>query len=269
MWVRARSTEVAAPSIPLHEIQKLYGGFYLTDPVGNNRGEFSSRRQRRLYIPPLMAGSPADLAVGERIAYVEVEGGREQAYPGLRNFIYYRRGDQDVFIFDNHNHAFFFWLAAYQAGKISSGNWLVHIDRHSDMWPPAQPPTFSLNRPLDLRQVFEYTNRVLTIATFIKPALQLGLFTEVELLNGVYPPTLRAGQGFVLDIDVDIFADDPPDSPAYRFKMNRFRQYMACASLVTIATSPGFIPQARAVAAVQHLLKTEPAMRRRSFRKSA
>lgn len=253
----------------IHPLQYFYRGFYLTDPVGNNAANYHQRKQRQLYIAPLAAGTPADLAVGDNIAYVEMENEGELALPGLRRFIYCRHQGKDVFIFDNHNHAFFFWMAAYLAGRISRQCGLVHIDRHSDMWRPEHPPDFTLDDPPVLQQVFDYTNRVLTIATFIRPALQLGLFCDVEILDTVYPPLLQAPPGYVLDIDMDIFARALPGSSRYRIQMRRLREYMLSASLITIATSPGFIDQHYAVAVAQALLQSHPGIRRRRWRKSA
>ncbi len=255
-------------SLDIRHLQQFYRGFYRFTAVDNEGRRDSSQRRYRVYVAPLVIGSPADLSPGRRIAYVDHDGGKVYAFPGLRRYLFYRYHGKAVFIFDNHQHAFFFWIASYLAGNITPGCRLVHIDRHSDMWQPAQPPDFTLNGSLPLQTVFEYTTRVLTNATFIKPALQLGLFDDVEILNGVYPPVLQEPQGYVLDIDMDIFEGDQPGSAAYRFKMRRFRSYMANASLVTIATSPGFIAQSRAVDAVRQLFQTNVTSRSRQRRKA-
>ncbi len=39
-----------------------------------------------------------------------------------------------MIIFDNHNHALYFWYEARINGLISTKNTLVHIDEHSDLW---------------------------------------------------------------------------------------------------------------------------------------
>ncbi len=269
MAVRSTVNRKDAPRFHIQPLQNLYHGFYITARVHENPASSPQETFRQVYVAPLIVGSPTDLAVGSRAVYVEQDGNGIRTFQGLQHFIYYPNRGKNVFIFDNHQHAFFFWIAAYLAGIISPGCQLVHIDRHSDMWQPAKPPDFSLNKSLSLPTVFEYTIQVLTNATFIKPALQLGLFADVEILNGVYPPVLEKPQGYVLDIDMDIFEGDPPGSAAYRFKMQRFRKYMSRASLITIATSPGFIEQPRAVMAVKELLHSPPVFRRRPLRKSA
>lgn len=257
-----------APTFHIHPLQKFYCGFLQHISISHRTTNAPNAHSRQVYVAPLIEGTPADLAVGDQIAFIEIDGDREVAAPGLRRFIHYRHSGKDVFIFDNHQHAFFFWVAVYLSGIISPGCRLVHIDRHSDMWQPAQPPDFSLQKSLSLQTVFEYTIRVLNNATFIKPALQLGLFDDVEILNGVYPPGLQAPSGYVLDIDMDIFEDDKPGSTAYRFKMRRFRKYMSQASLITIATSPGFIEQSRAIEAVKELFLTTATRRFRERKKA-
>ncbi|RMF57435.1 MAG: hypothetical protein D6748_11175, partial [Calditrichaeota bacterium] len=228
--------------IDIQALQKYYQGFYVppsSQLILDNQKAHQSLPA--LYVPPLIFDDRIHLEVGSEPAYFSQEGGHISIYNGLRNFLYTRINGKDVFIFDNHHHAFFFWIAAYQSGVISPGEWLVHIDLHSDMWPPATWPDFSLDSPKLLERSFHYTNYHLNIATFIKPALQLGLFSEVEFLNGYYPSSLQPPKGYVLDIDMDIFSNDFPDSPTYLMKISRFREYIHHAGLITIATSPGFM----------------------------
>ncbi|MDR1988435.1 MAG: UPF0489 family protein [Candidatus Peribacteria bacterium] len=64
-------------------------------------------------------------------------------------------------LFDNHNHAFYFWYEARNRGIIGDNNILVHIDEHSDMKDDGEyllkPNSHNLN------DVFDFTNFVLNV----------------------------------------------------------------------------------------------------------
>ena len=40
-----------------------------------------------------------------------------------------------IYIFDNHNHALYFWYKEYFQNRFAKGVKLIHIDQHSDMKP--------------------------------------------------------------------------------------------------------------------------------------
>ncbi|RMG36663.1 MAG: hypothetical protein D6732_07950, partial [Methanobacteriota archaeon] len=47
-----------------------------------------------------------------------------------------------------------------------------------------------------------------------------------------------------------------PDSPTYLMKISRFREYIHHAGLITIATSPGFMDQRKAIRIIRDLLSS-------------
>ena len=128
----------------------------------------------------------------ERFAFAEKEGG----FRGLKEFVCLitppalfprtklrgratspDREEKRWYIFDNHNHALFFWYQEYlRSGKVCK---VVHIDQHSDMWENQ----FSL--PVDLlevdrrAEVFQFVQRYCTVGNFLQPALKAGLISEV------------------------------------------------------------------------------------------
>ncbi|MCD6375334.1 MAG: UPF0489 family protein [Caldisericaceae bacterium] len=224
------------------EAQQLYSGFYIRRPLGNNLFSYYRRKHREIYVPPLIKGSLEDVKLGSQIAFAEVEDDQEIIQYGLQYFVYFTHRQKPVFIFDNHNHAFFFWMMCYKSGIIPSGSMLLHLDQHTDMWEPAGEPPFVLNEKLTLREVFDYTNFVLNVGTFIKPALKLGLFKEVNIINTALDYELFFNEPLVLDIDLDIFA---PDSMVARAKtiLDKIQEWMEHAQMITIATSPFFVNQ--------------------------
>ncbi len=268
----------------LSQLQQYYRGFWIDAPVGNNAFSFDRRTNRRIYVPPLISGGEDDVLPGDEVAFCDLlppgeGGGLEVKAKGLRNFVHLERPGQDIFIFDNHNHAFFFWCAAAAAGVISPGGALVHVDQHRDTrepdsWllpeakvtsqkakekeccPPGEndrvlgPVSFDFSL---LPSVFDYTNHVLNVGNFIPPAIRLGLFREVIQVGS--PEAFRADlpDRFVLDIDLDIFAPVMSYIPE-DLKIRALRAWIRRAGLVTLATSPYFLDQDEAVGYVKKLL---------------
>ncbi len=232
----------------------LYKGFYINRPVGNNAFSFDLRRHKRIYVPPLIEGTPDNLEAGFEIVFSEVEAGVEKNRSGLKHFVYYRNAQKDIFIFDNHNHAFFFWWRAFKHGKISPGQLLVHIDQHSDMRQPESLPDFNLNPQVDLKTVFDYANYVLNVGNFIQPALQTGLFSQVKIIDSSSAFEEEPPSNFVLDIDIDIFAPEMAYIDEH-LKMEVIKEYIQQARLITIASSPFFMDQHRALRLIREMLK--------------
>lgn len=240
----------------LETIQSFYNGFYLERPVGNNAFSYLQRSRRTLYVPPLRSDNPASLTIGKEIVFSEFDEGNEYNKPGLQSFIYYQRADKHFFIFDNHNHAFFFWIAAWQHGIISPGLPLLHVDQHTDM---REPEAWFDEKRLEkegLAYAFRYTNETLNVGNFIQPALKLGLFSRVDIVDSIASFAKRYEAPYVLDIDIDIFSDDMAYIPE-REKLVKICGYISAAKVITIATSPYFIDQKRAIQKIQELLQSE------------
>lgn len=236
-------------------LQTLYPGFEITQPIGNNVFSYEQRQNKTIFVSPLAAqGNLSDLQIGSRIVFSEIEEGIEKNFVGLKNFLYYPYQGKDIFIFDNHNHAFFFWLAGYLQGKIEPGLALVHIDQHSDMREPAEYPDFVLEKKLSLQKVFEYTNLKLNVGNFIQPALRLGLFSEIQIIDSTTSFESPVQDDFILDIDMDIFSDDM-DYIDKDEKIDKIISYITKAKFITIATSPYFINQKRAITILNRLLQ--------------
>ncbi len=227
-------------------LQTYYHGFYITTPSGNNAFSYFKRQNKRIYVPPLEPGLPSQLEIGDQIAFSEVEEGTEKNMPGLKRFIYYRAANKDIFLFDNHNHAFFFWMAAFLQKILEPGLKLIHVDMHSDMHKPPFFFPFELDQTFTLKDVFEYTNFTLNVATFITPALRLGLFSDVEVVDSTFSFENTIPEKFVLDIDLDVFAPEM-EYIGYDKKMEKIKRYIEKAALITIATSPFFMDQNRAI----------------------
>jgi hypothetical protein len=234
--------------LPALSFSSFYSGFWIRQPVGNNAFSFDKRSFKEIYVPPLIAGRLEDLKAGHLPAFIEVQDGKEIVCPGLAAFLYYPLNGKQIFIFDNHNHAFFLWCAAMLDGVLSRGGTLFHVDQHKDT---RMPPAW-LKEPWTLEEIFSYTHEVLNVGSFISPAQKLGIFKEVVQAGEMDAFKQDLPQGACLDIDLDIFAPIMDHIP-FDFKLSALRRWASRASFITVATSPFFMDQSRAIAIVKQI----------------
>jgi hypothetical protein len=236
----------------------------ITLPVSNNEFSFAKRMKnphgiKSLTVAKLTGGDFTDLQIGDDIAFQDfTEDGNLKTCFGLKSFIRTQYRGVPVIIFDNHNHAFFFWHEAKNNRAIQNDATLVHFDQHSDM---ANPSSFLTKlESQDLKRVFEYTNTVLNVGNFVAPAIKSGLIKDViqvlgqSQLEGLDPknivPTKKTN--CILDIDMDFFV---PGLSHIDFVFTK-KKILAMAencSLITIATSPFFIDQKLAIQKIHEL----------------
>ncbi len=234
-------------------LQSFYSGFHIDDPVGNNAFSFSRRRNQGIFVPTLVCGSMAQVCPGEDVVFSEIVDGVEINAKGLERFVHLDIPGKDVFVFDNHNHAFCFWYEAISSGVMLKGLPLVHVDQHKDM---RAPESLFPSENTDLGQAFYYTNEVLNVGNFIPPALSLGWFSEVIQVGTREAFDQALPEKFVLDIDMDIFAPVMEYIPLEQ-KLTRLREWVSRASFITVSTSPSFMDQARAVELLHQVFSVE------------
>jgi hypothetical protein len=239
-------------------LQEFYRSFYITAPEGNNAFSYDARSHKKIYIPPLIKGSIEDVMIGEDVVFSDIVEGQEVSAVGLRKFVHLECPGQDIFIFDNHNHAFSFWAAGVDQGVIRPGSRLVHVDQHKDTREPAELLRRGdpLGRPNSVHEACQYANHILNVGNFIPPAVKLGWFKDVVQVGGAEAFAVEPSTPFVLDIDLDVFApvmDYIPED----VKISRLRHWISRASFITIATSPFFMDQAKAFSCLRELVALE------------
>ncbi len=208
----------------------------------------------------MIKGSVADVRPGDEVVFCDIVDGVEVQAKGLAHFVHIERPGQNIFIFDNHNHAFSFWAVGLRARAIALGSTLVHVDQHKDTRKPdreAPVSTFEFGM-CPLKAYFEYANDILNVGNFIPPALELGWFKDVLQVQELgdthlIQKELNVCHPILLDIDLDIFAPIMAHIPD-EIKIARLREWIICAPFVTIATSPFFMDQEKAVELVKELL---------------
>lgn len=228
----------------MNDLSFFYNGFKIDKDVGNNAFSFSERQNKAIYVAPLIIGSLDKLEIAKHISFCEIVDSKEYSLPGLKYFLHWNFLDKDIFIFDNHNHAFFFWAYALQNKIIRFGETLVHIDQHSDMRNPDR--FIGKNDLWDLQKVFDYTNFELNVGNFIKPAINIGLFKTVEIIDSSSSLEREISGRFVLDIDMDFFCEDL-NYIDNDLKIKVIKKYIKLANFITIATSPFFMDQRKAI----------------------
>ncbi|MDD2871967.1 MAG: UPF0489 family protein, partial [Candidatus Gracilibacteria bacterium] len=192
--------------------------FYIIEAIGNNAFSFDMRKNKKLYVPSLieiddlekieLQPHPNPLLEEREYKVAFEDFGFDDKLStnfGLKNFykivpppspllrfnfedsrastpvslIPGKEGGEKtpIYLFDNHNHAYYFWYLARSDGLIGDNNTLIHIDEHAD----TRDNDKHLLKPdsLDLFKVFEFTNRVLNVGDYIKPAIEEGIIGDV------------------------------------------------------------------------------------------
>lgn len=239
---------------------------HLIGPVGNNAFDFEVRSEThpepQLHIAPLITYPDAhtalpSLQVSRHPAFEIIDGEKLQSFAGLENFALFPNPHQPsspTFIFDNHNHAFYFWHIAQQQLKLPTPLTLLHIDQHKDSRIPAAILTPEQASNPD--ELYHYTNEILNVGNFIPPAVKTGLIKEVINIDSSTAVenylTNTAPDNFILDIDLDFFAPDLDYIPKAQ-KLALIKKLLPQAAITTIATSPFFLNQTLAIALIKEI----------------
>ena len=225
-----------------------YNGFCIEKPMGNNIFSYDERENKKIYVPKLIEGTLDDVLVGEEIVFNEIDEDIEIKAKGLKNMVIYKYKGKDIYIFDNHNHAFYFWIKSLEKGNFTKGCKLVHVDQHKDT---REPENYNVDIE-NIDDVFRYTNEVLNVGSFIKPALHHNIFSDVIIIDSSYGFELDIDGEFVLDIDLDIFSKDMDYIP-YEIKISKIKELIEKSKVITIASSPFFINQEYAIKVLKEL----------------
>ncbi len=229
--------------------------FLLDGPVGNNAFSYEHRGAApTLRVPSLIDGSLVDVVAGDDIVFEDVdEHGHLHSCAGLAHFVRMTWNGVPTVVVDNHNHAFYFWFEALAARRLAPGASLIHVDQHRDTRVPAR----LIGAEWTLEDVFRYTNFELNVGNYVVPAQEAGLVGETLFVTGSDALDDRRFAGrtnTILNIDLDFFA---PEMNYIGFDRTRrfIDAHVPTASLITVATSPFFIDQPRAIACLKKLME--------------
>jgi len=168
----------------------------------------------------------------------------------LKNFYKIKWKNKDIYLFDNHNHAYYFWYLARKENIIWDENTLIHIDEHAD----TRNNEKYLLKPdsFDLDKVFEFTNKVLNVGDYIVPAQEEWIIWDIiqirneTNLNDYLKDLDKYKDNIILNLDLDFFQPEL-DFIDYELKKKVVLDAANKATLITVATSPFFINQELAI----------------------
>ncbi|MGP1411004.1 MAG: hypothetical protein ACTTKD_04145 [Peptoanaerobacter stomatis] len=169
----------------------IYKGFYINEMLGNNSFSYNMRKNKSIYVPPLIEvyanknNLLNELKLSDKVAFSEIDENKEEMNVfGLKNFLHIGRNGKHIYIFDNHNHCFYFVAytifeklkkmldeenyiefinsyinknekITYLTEKIAQynlKNMMIHFDQHKDM----RVPKYSLQEFLNVFLLNEY-----------------------------------------------------------------------------------------------------------------
>lgn len=226
---------------------KHYNWFYLDEPKGNNAFSFEQRQNKKLWVPELIEAKISDIELWNEVVFEDF-GFDDQlsTNTGLKNFYKIKWKDKDIYLFDNHNHAYYFWYLARSENIIWNENTLIHVDEHADTRDPweylLQPDSQNLDT------VFHYTNYVFNVGNYIIPAEKEGLIKQTiqvrntQNLEDYLDLRSTLDENIILNLDLDFFQPDL-DFIDYDLKKKVVLDAAEKAKVITVATSPFFIDQ--------------------------
>lgn len=230
---------------------KHYNWFYLDEPKGNNAFSFEQRKNKKLWVPELIEAKISDIELWDEVVFEDF-GFDDQlsTNTGLKNFYKIKWKDKDIYLFDNHNHAYYFWYLARNENIIWDNNILVHIDEHADTRDPGEYLMKPDSQNLD--QVFHYTNYIFNVGNYIIPAEKEWLISKTiqvrntQNLEDYLDLRSTLGDNVILNLDLDFFQPDL-DFIDYDLKKKVVLDAAEKAKVITVATSPFFIEQGLAI----------------------
>lgn len=249
----------------------------ISTPISNNRLNWDERANHTIVVPCLIWWTLDDVQLGDEIVIESDIDGKIVAGKWLKHFVFLKDAKVPTWIMDNHNHAFAFWHEALWKWWIQKWSLLIHIDQHTDLATPGNFPAWKHPEESHEGLVENYTNTDLTIADFIVPALATGLLSEAVMVTGEDMQTSRSyvwenkkeerirnkeagltkktstllpwnldllpSRSIMVDIDLDYFSQGFDDAKTLEIT----KYWIEKADIITIATSPLFIDQKKAL----------------------
>lgn len=236
--------------------------YILEEDAWNNALSYNLRKDKRgekpkLFIPNEITWSLSDVREGDEVVFEEVEKWQLISSRWLKHFVRIEnyQNTPPCIIFDNHNHALFYWLEAIREWKIKEGFELIHIDEHSDLW--DNPHSLDKERAIrDSEYAWEFTNMLCNVGNYIVPAQKNGIIKNMIRIENesqidaytCYTPEKNS----ILNLDLDIFSPELAHIDQEKI-VKCIRNFIPRVRLITIATSPYFINQERAIQKLQYL----------------
>lgn len=245
--------------------------FYITENVWNNSLSFNNREDPKLFVPKLIKIDNFEKIKllkknPEKITFQDFWFDCKLSTNfWLENFYEIEYLWKKIYLFDNHNHALFFWYLSKKQWIIEKSSTLYHVDEHADY----RDPQINLEKT-DLKSIFKYTNfSDINVGNYIIPAEREWLIWETiqirntknleDYLNSPIIPFHKGDEqrnNIILNLDLDFFQPDL-DFINYNLKKKVILDIAKKADVITVSTSPFFIDQKLALKVFKDLFKKD------------
>ena len=239
--------------------------FFIENPVWNNEFSFDKRQNKKLFVPETIEAKSFDEIKFqddlEKIAFEDFDfDDKLSTNYWLKNFYRFQMWWKEVVLFDNHNHAFYFWYEARSRKIIWDKNILIHIDQHADT--RDNDKIISKSDSKSLEKVFDFTNFVLNVWDYIIPAQKEGIIENIVQIRNTKNledylqnfSNKKNNSKIILNLDLDFFASEL-DFIDFELKKKVILDVFEKASYVTVCTSPFFVDQRLAVEKFKEIFK--------------
>ena len=239
--------------------------FFIESPVWNNEFSFDKRQNKKLFVPEIIEAKSFDEIKFqddlEKIAFEDFDfDNKLSTNYWLKNFYRFQMWWKEVVLFDNHNHAFYFWYEARSRKIIWDKNILIHIDQHADT--RDNDKIISKSDSKSLEKVFDFTNFVLNVWDYIIPAQKEGIIENIVQIRNTKNledylqnfSNRKNNSKIILNLDLDFFASEL-DFIDFDLKKKVILDVFEKASYVTVCTSPFFVDQGLAVEKFKEIFK--------------
>ena len=239
--------------------------FFIESPVWNNKFSFDKRQNKKLFVPEIIEAKSFDEIKFqddlEKIAFEDFDfDDKLSTNYWLKNFYRFQMWWKEVVLFDNHNHAFYFWYEARSRKIIWDKNILIHIDQHADT--RDNDKIISKSDSKSLEKVFDFTNFVLNVWDYIIPAQKEGIIENIVQIRNTKNledylqnfSNKKNNSKIILNLDLDFFASEL-DFIDFELKKKVILDAFEKASYVTVCTSPFFVDQGLAVEKFKEIFK--------------
>lgn len=239
--------------------------FFIESPVWNNEFSFDKRQNKKLFVPEIIEAKSFDEIKFqddlEKIAFEDFDfDDKLSTNYWLKNFYRFQMWWKEVVLFDNHNHAFYFWYEARSRKIIWDKNILIHIDQHADT--RDNDKIISKSDSKSLEKVFDFTNFVLNVWDYIIPAKKEGIIENIVQIRNTKNledylqnfSNKKNNSKIILNLDLDFFASEL-DFIDFELKKKVILDVFEKASYVTVCTSPFFVDQRLAVEKFKEIFK--------------
>ncbi len=233
--------------------------FYIDTPIGNNEFHYNERialwSQGKIFVPNLIQWTVADLEEWSEIIFEEANEGKLISCTWLKHFIQTEYKSIPTYIFDNHNHALFFRYRYTKQFEETKPFVVIHIDQHTDT--KENKNNFQATHASP-QEVMNFTSYGCNVGNFLTSAKEAWIIEQIIQVRSQYALHNMEALDFhtynyILDIDIDFWEQKTDKEIESDFTI--IRKLLDNVCLITIATSPYFMEQKKAIEIIKHLLQ--------------